>query len=442
VTEDGPRLAMVVNNAVTGDSRVLRCAAAAVEAGFRVQVLGRSPSTERHRVELPDLPGAEVVLVPVPPGVARRERTPEARTLRRRARETLARRDAVAGHGGPGSRLRHGAWRLLDPWVQDFELALAPALEDLRPHVLHAHDRHTIALAARSVAALWARGHPTGWVLDAHEYVAATAARDAGRLRGAVRRRMVTGLQDEFIREADAVITVSESLARMLQADHRLRDEPTVVLNAPLVRRSRRPAQDVREAAGLDRGVPLLVYSGGCAPQRGVGTLVDVLPLLPTVHVALVAPPDDPGLADLVSRATAAGTSDRLHVLPYVPAQDVVGHLAGADVGVVPLLHRLNHEISLVTKYLEYLHAGLPVVCSDVREMATFTSTHGLGEVFPAGDVAGLARAVSTVLEAPDGYAAGRTPVLLDEYSWPRQAERLAAVYREVLVRGGRSPRM
>jgi hypothetical protein len=32
--------------------------------------------------------------------------------------------------------------------------------------------------------------------------------------------------------------------------------------------------------------------------------------------------------------------------------------------------------------------------------------------------------------------------VLLDKYSWPRQAERLAAVYREVLVRGSRSLRM
>jgi glycogen synthase len=442
VTEDNPRLAMVVNNAVTGDSRVLRCATAAVEAGFRVQVLGRSPTTEHHRLELPDLPGADVVLVPIRPALARRERTPAARTLRRRARETLARRDAIAGHGGPGSRLRHGAWRLLDPWVQDFELALAPTLEDLRPHVVHAHDRHTVSLAARSVAALRARGHPTGWVLDAHEYVAATAARDAGGLRGAVRRRMVTGLQDEFIREADAVVTVSESLARMLRTDHGLLEQPTVVLNAPLVRPGRRPAQDVREAAGLDRGVPLLVYSGGCAPQRGVGTLVDVLPLLPTAHVALVAGSDDPGLAALISRATDAGTSDRLHVLPYVPAQDVVGYLAGADVGVIPLLHRVNHEISLVTKYLEYLHAGLPVVCSDVREMATFTSTHGLGEVFPAGDVAGLARAVSAVLKAPGRYAVRRTPELLDEYSWPRQGERLAAVYREVLVRGGRSPRM
>ena len=263
MTEDGPRLAMVVNNAVTGDSRVLRCASAAVEAGFRVQVLGRSPTTEHHRIELPDLPGAEVVLLPVPPALARRERTPAARTLRRQARETLGRRDAIAGHGGRGSRLRYGAWRLLDPWVQDFELAMAPALEDLRPHVVHAHDRHTVSLAARSVAALRARGHPTGWVLDAHEYVAATAARDAGGLRGVVRRRMVTGLQDEFSREADAVITVSETLARMLQADHRLLDEPAVVLNAPLVGQSRRPAPDVREAAGLDRGVPLLVYSGG-----------------------------------------------------------------------------------------------------------------------------------------------------------------------------------
>ena len=61
-------------------------------------------------------------------------------------------------------------------------------------------------------------------------------------------------------------------------------------------------------------------------------------------------------------------------MLPYVPQEEVVSFIRGADVGVIPLHHDLNHEISLITKYFDYAHAGLPIVVSDVRTMAATTN--------------------------------------------------------------------
>ncbi len=99
---------------------------------------------------------------------------------------------------------------------------------------------------------------------------------------------------------------------------------------------------------------------------------------------------------------------ERLHVVPYVAPDQVVDYLAGADAGLVPLRHRPNHEISLVTKYMEYAQARLPLVVSDVRVMAAFTREHGFGEVFRVQDGApGLAAAVRTVLDDPRRYRGG-----------------------------------
>ena len=73
---------------------------------------------------------------------------------------------------------------------------------------------------------------------------------------------------------------------------------------------------------------------------------------------------------------------------------------------------------------------------SDCRTQREFAEQHGLGQVFPAGDVEGLVRAIRGVLADRDRYAASASdPALLDAYSWPRQEEVLRGLYQNVLGR-------
>ncbi len=441
---------MVVRNAVAGDSRVRKSAGALARAGWDVTVVGTSPDEAEHRLELDGVP---VLLVPVrrvltrgDPGPARAELARRDAALRGRAGRALlppsGPANTVAGALAPG-----GGWRRLDPWVQEVELALAPHVEALEPAVIHAHDHHTAPLAARSAAVLRARGARVRWIHDAHELSVATADRGAGGLRGLLRRRMIGGMLRELVPGADAVVTVSAELADRLRADLHLPQRPTVVLNAPAVARAR-PAPSLRERAGVAPGVPLLVYAGGLAPARGVDLAVRALPGLAGVRLALVAPDPDPDAARLTALAAALGVAERLHVVPYVAPDQVVDYLSGADAGLVPLRHRPNHEISLVTKYMEYLQARLPLVVSDVRVMGAFTRRHGLGEVFAVGageepDAAALATATRTVLADPARYAAAREAAagVLAELTWEVQERVLADLYERLATpRRGDTP--
>jgi glycosyltransferase involved in cell wall biosynthesis len=439
-------MAVLVANGVHGDSRVQRMARAAADGGWEVLVVGRSPDGAQHRSTVG---AAQVVLVPVPAvlgarGGPLRDPGGVVRLQNRCARAVLARRDRAAGHRD--RTLRHGAWRVLDPWVQDLELAMAPVVEAFDPDLVHAHDRHTIALAARSAAVLTAAHpeRPVRWVLDAHEHVASTAARGRGGLRGRLRRAMVAGQQAEFVGEADAVVTVSATLARMLRDDHGLAEVPTVVLNAP----EPSPADDdepvpgLRERTGLGPDVPLLVYVGGCAPARGVGSVVQALGRLPGVHLVLVASPDDADAGRLVAAAADHGAAGRVHRVDYVDPRHVTRLLRDADAGSIPLLHRPNHEISLVTKFLECLHAGLPVVVSDVREMAAFTREHDLGEVHRAGDADDVAAAVTRLLARRDELRERvATSEAVRDTSWPAQVRVLLALYDRLVPPGYRERR-
>ncbi len=123
-----------------------------------------------------------------------------------------------------------------------------------------------------------------------------------------------------------------------------------------------------------------------------------------------------------------------MHALPFVPHWQVVDFLSAADVGLIPIHHWPNHELALITKFMEYAHARLPIVVSDVETMAAKVRETGQGEVFRAQDTDDFVRAVTAVLTAPARYrAAYDTPGLLDAWTWPAQAEVLDGVYRRLL---------
>ncbi|WFF04829.1 glycosyltransferase family 4 protein [Micromonospora sp. WMMD1076] len=482
-TRFGRRVVMLVDNAVEGDSRVQKAARSAADAGWDVTLIGCAHVGAERRWRLGDaearvlplaaacaLPPvtAPTVLAGTGDGVAgsgvlaisgpggsdvsapgRESGSPDGPGLRGlsglRARlvargglplraARLARRPIEHAQVRYWrARLRDGAWRRLEPGLWDYERAAGPVVDELRPDLIHAHDFRMLGVAARAVDRARAAGRDVKLVWDAHEWLpGARPRRDNARWLPAH-----LGYVREYAGAADAVVTVSDTLADLLVRDHDLPERPTVVLNAPVTAASDASAPDLRQRCGVAAETPLLVYSGAMAAQRGVDTVVEALPLLPGVHLALVvADPDAAYVRQVVARAARHGVADRVHVLPYVPHRQLVAFLATADVGLIPLHHWPNHEIALITKFFEYAHARLPIVVSDVRTMAETVRATGQGEVFRARDAADLARAVRAVLADPPRYRAAYegedSP--LQEWTWEAQAERLTALYRRLLT--------
>jgi glycosyltransferase involved in cell wall biosynthesis len=318
------------------------------------------------------------------------------------------------------------AWRRLEPGLWNYERAFGAAIDDIAPDLIHAHDFRMLGVGARAAQRAWSRGRGAKLVWDAHEFLpGARPRRDNARWLPAH-----LAYEREYVPYADAVVTVSDALADLLQREHHLPRRPDVVLNAPEVSTvTAEPVPDLRELCGLDRTTPLLVYGGSATPQRGLETVVEALPRLDGVHLALVVnDPDAPYVRELVA-------ADRVHAVPYVPHGQVPAFLSAADIGVIPIHHWPNHEIALITKFFEYSHARLPIVVSDVKTMAETVRATGQGEVFQARDAADFARAVRAVLADPQRYRAAYdgpdSP--LPGWTWEAQAERLDTIYRTLL---------
>ena len=453
------RVVMLVDNSVEGDSRVQKTARSAGEAGWDVTLLGCSPVDAASPADAAQswrLGSAEVRLLPMAgprTGAAAAGQSSGTTGLRERllargglplraarlARRPVEHAQVWFWRAVKGDR----AWRWLEPGLWNYERTFGPVIDELTPDLIHAHDFRMLGVGARAALRARAAGRPVKLVWDAHEFLpGAKPRRNNARWLPAHR-----AYEREYAPHADAVVTVSDALADLLQREHHLTERPAVLLNAPAVARvphaDAEPVPDLRQLCGLDRETPLLVYGGSAAVQRGLGTVVEALPRLDGVHLALVV--NDPSaryVRQLITTAARLGVADRVHALPYVPHRQVVTFLGAADVGLIPIHHWPNHEIALITKFFEYSHARLPIVVSDVKTMAETVRATGQGEVFRAQDVADFVRAVRAVLADPRRYRAAydKPGCLLPAWTWEAQAELLDSIYRGLLPEGSPTP--
>ncbi|CAB4603419.1 unannotated protein [freshwater metagenome] len=109
-------------------------------------------------------------------------------------------------------------------------------------------------------------------------------------------------------------------------------------------------------------------------------------------------------------RARELGLLDsRIHfVEQWVPYAERGNWLQSADVGV-SLHHRhVETELSYRTRMLDYLWAGLPVICTSGDVIAADVSESDLGWVVEPGDIEGIAAALDAASSETPASADGR----------------------------------
>lgn len=434
-----PLVVLVRPTDVETDSRAKKIGISLDRIGYDVVILGRSGSGKRQEGRIG---GARVTLL-VPQsrlrGAPRRMLRLPAGRLRRLEKPLNARLQKVEKK--VDARLRgwdHEGFYLWSVAQRDFRTTYGSELVRLQPDIIHCHDPRMLPVAFAAAARIRKRtGAPCEVVYDSRENFAGIPEENISLRRYHDRLlRMERGLAPKTA----AMLTVSEDTATALADRLPLRRRPVVVLNAPVAgAQPEGEVRSLREDCGIGPEAPLMVYQGAATAIRGVNTMIEALVHDPDLHTALVVVPfPHPRAEEMTELAESLGVADRLHILPPVPADQVPGYLAEADVAVSPILKGpANHEAGLPNKLFEMLHAGLPIVTSDLRAMSAFVREHEIGVVFRSGDAADLARAVKEVLADPMAYAEPhRRAELVSHWSWQNQEDPLAQAYAQVAAPG------
>lgn len=243
-------------------------------------------------------------------------------------------------------------------------------------------------------------------------------------------KRVWERIEDFLLPRCDANLTVCHSVA-----DYYLRRygvEMAVVRNISAKPRTEYPVAD----EGLLPASPLatLLYQGAVNKGRGVDWAIDALEMLTDCRLVVA------GVGDLYdeTRAYAEGKPwcDRIVFLGRLAPERLEALTPMARVGLVMLEDMgLNYHFSLPNRIGDFVAAGVPMVVSDLPEMAAVVRRFGVGEVIDKekDKVQGLVEAVRRVMdrkwEDSDFDEARR------DMDWQREKEKLLAVADKVSIK-------
>lgn len=388
-------VAMLVLNDIANDNRVIKTAQTLVSHGYEVVLFGME-RTAGYRMSARRIAGMQAYLYP-----------------------------------NPGKFLRDTKVRSLrwEHTVAYMKASMWAQIEECKPRFLHTHDCNTTAIGLEFTRRLCAGGHRVHWIHDFHEWVEGFDNIDPEW------QSVILRDEAEAIAHMDQRFTVSASIAQHLARQYELSSEPEVVLNAPkLSVRDSDFAPSVRGDLGLAAAIPLIVYTGGVSPMRGIHTVVTALSRNESWHLALVTNDSGGYVEELKSGATAGGYESRLHFLPYVEADQVPRYVRDATVGVHPMVRYGNSIVAMPNKLFDYLFASIPVVVSNCDLMGEFVRRWGIGEVFEAENVEDCASKLGMAIADRERYRAGirAQSDLVRSCSWDEQSQKIVQAYERL----------
>ena len=375
------RVLMLVWTGVSTDTRVLREARTLVDAGWSVHIIGRAVPSDFVAPQ-----GISVSSVGTPPAAQSRSR--ELNVIERAARWLL-----LPEHVG----------RRLAAWQR-------AALVEARGHradVVHAHDFSALPVGA-TLAQEW--GVPL--VYDSHELW-------SGRPRVGRptpwRARRHTRLEATLGARAQIVLTVGEGVAAALRERYGWRDVRVVRNTFP-----RTQARDQR--LGAPTGA---VYAGRIAPYRELEVIARASRST-DLPITLIGPADAQFLARF--------NPERTRIEDSRPPDEVDAVLAAAGLALVTHSDRWeNHRLALPNKLFHAVRAGVPVVATDVGELARTVREHDLGELYKPGDADDLVCAINRALGRYQELQT-RVRVAAPVLSWDTDGRALVVAYATLQV--------
>jgi glycosyltransferase involved in cell wall biosynthesis len=250
---------------------------------------------------------------------------------------------------------------------------------------------------------------------------------NAPLVREAARHRGLTGIPEAQERErqafagADAIGAVSRAVLAHVRRTAPDGPRPRWIPNGVEVERF---AAAAPTALGLSADTVKIGFVGSMKPWHGVADLLDAIGDLP---VELVLAGHGP-LLDELRRASAGDR--RVHILGDLPHDRIPGLLRSLDIGAAPYLPDEDFYFSPL-KVLEYLAAGLPVVCPRVGDLPELVGEAGI--LYEVGDRVALSEALARLANDRElrVRAAGQARLRAARWSWARNAAAYAELARD-----------
>lgn len=160
---------------------------------------------------------------------------------------------------------------------------------------------------------------------------------------------------------------------------------------------SKIPKKGFKEELGIPEDAPLIIFTGALLAAKGIWNLVSAIPLVlekrKDVHFLIVGYPVD----ETAVKVRELGVDKNVHLTGMVDYFELPDYLLVSDIAVEPKLDKAGEASG---KVINYMGAGLPVVCFEGKNNRRFLGEGGF--YAPDDKVGNLAAQMIWAVENPD----------------------------------------
>jgi len=246
-------------------------------------------------------------------------------------------------------------------------------------------------------------------------------------------QRIWKKIESYCLPKVDYAITVNESIAKLFKEEYN--KDFDVIRNVPLITK---PFLSERENLRRELGLPinkkiLILQGAGINIDRGAEELVAAMSYLPDYLLLIVGGGDVIG--DLRKIVSEKNLKERVLFIAKQPIEILRKYTAASNLGVtLDKANNINYKLSLPNKLFDYIHAGVPVLSSDLPELKRIVVGYDIGEISTDHDPKNISKVIEEMFSSEEQIKKweANTVIAAKELNWDKEKERLLSIFKKI----------
>jgi len=266
-------------------------------------------------------------------------------------------------------------------------------------------------------------------VYDSHEYFTGVPE----LLNRPKVQRIWKKIESYCLPKVDYAITVNESIAQLFKEEYN--KDFSVIRNVPLITK---PFLSERENLRRELGLPLnkkilILQGAGINIDRGAEELVAAMSYLPDYLLLIIGGGDVIG--DLRKIVSEKNLKERVLLFAKQPIEILRKYTAASNLGItLDKANNINYKLSLPNKLFDYIHAGLPVLSSDLPELKNIVVGYDIGKICPDHVPQNISTIIDEMFSSDEQIKKweANTVIAAKELNWDKEKERLLSIFKQI----------
>ncbi len=263
-------------------------------------------------------------------------------------------------------------------------------------------------------------------IYDSHEYFTGVPE----LVSHPVKRGVWKKIEKSIFPHLKYVFTVSDSIAHLYESEYGIL--PQVIRNVPKTNHVNYALG--RATLGLPEEKRIIILQGsGINVQRGSEELVEAMQFAPETMLLLIVGGGDV-IEILKQKVSDLNLEQKVIFKPRLHYEKLMQFTAAADLGVsLDKDTNINYRYSLPNKIFDYIHAGIPVLVSELVEIKKLVEKYEVGDIATSHDPQKIAEKITQMFNQPEQMKKWRENTLKarKELNWELESRAIQKVFRQ-----------